>query len=199
MSDTDSLSGISFYLDYSIFALASPATHARSTLSTTVSSLSLPPSFPRRYYPPVILLLPSPLSFTPTIPPFLPSTLSPSLSLPPSFYLYLSLAPSSSLSHQVSVSLPYALSTFLSPSIVLHRRPILLASPISTLIPSASALISRRCRLSTPYTRVHHTIGPDLDTIRAVLNSTFRRFGPSFFSPTISAFIYRIRVTFFPG
>lgn len=24
---------------------------------------------------------------------------------------------------------------------------------------------------------MHHTIGPDLDTIRAVLNSTFRRFG----------------------
>ena len=47
-----------------------------------------------------------------------------------------------------------------------------------------SALISRRCRLSTPYTHVHHTIGPDLDTIRAVLNPTFRRFGrfgPSFF------------------
>lgn len=46
MSDTDSLSGISFYLDDSIFALASPATHARSTLSTTVSSnlsLSLSP------------------------------------------------------------------------------------------------------------------------------------------------------------
>lgn len=30
---------------------------------------------------------------------------------------------------------------------------------------------------------MHHTIGPDLDTIRAVLNSTFRRFGsPPFLS-----------------
>lgn len=78
MSDTDSLSGISFYLDDSIFALASPATHARSTLSTTVSSLSLLLSlllsFPFRCYPPLVLLLPSGLSFT-RIHPLLPLTL----------------------------------------------------------------------------------------------------------------------------
>jgi len=30
------------------------------------------------------------------------------------------------------------------------------------------------------YSRARHTIGRDLDTIRAVLNSTFRRFGPFF-------------------
>lgn len=175
MSDTDSLSGISFYLGDSIFALASPATHARSTLSTTVSSnlsLSLPLSspyllsiLPSSSYP-ASFILPSGLSFT-RIQPLLP------LAHPPSFTHDLILHRSISLS--------------LARSFLLVHRARIVQVPPSTprvyLSTSSTRWSLVPCRLSTPYTHVHHTIGPDLDTIRAVLNSTFRRFGsPPFLS-----------------
>lgn len=173
MSDTDSLSGISFYLDDSIFALASPATHARSTLSTTVSSnlsLSLPLSspyllsiLPSSSYP-ASFILPSGLSFT-RIQPLLPSSFVHPRSHPPPLSLSLSLARSFLLVYRARiVQVPPS-----TPRVYLST-----SSTRWSLVP---------CRLSTPYTHVHHTIGPDLDTIRAVLNSTFRRFGsPPFLS-----------------
>ena len=142
MSDTDSLSGISFYLDDSIFALASPATHARSTLSTTVSSnlslsLSLPLSspyllsiLPSSSYP-ASFILPSGLSFT-RIQPLLPSSFVHPFTISSSTALSLSLARS-----------------FLSPRLSRAHRPSPpLHSPRVSLY-LLHALISRS--LSTKY------------------------------------------------
>lgn len=132
MSDTDSLSGISFYLDDSIFALASPATHARSTLSTTVSNLSLPLSSP--YLLPILPSSWYPTSFT-TIRTLIHSDPTPPLAHPPSFTHDLILALARPNPFPTCFFLPLSNSppkALLSPCVSLYLLHALISRSLST-------------------------------------------------------------------
>lgn len=140
MSDTDSLSGISFYLDDSIFALASPATHARSTLSTTVSSnlslslspflLSLSPFNPTLLFVSCLLhpTIRTLIHSDPTPPPSRPPSFVHPRSHPPPLYLSLSrsfLSPRPSRAHRPSPPLH-------SPRVSLYLLHALISRSLST-------------------------------------------------------------------